>query len=198
MQITDYPSNILCVSACPDGSYWNKKIKICSKYTGRSRPTLAIQYWPNVTHAMKRAPHVGCNACNARIQCVLHRICYSNVGHMKRASYAWHMHGIRTTFAWHPRCIRITFAQHLRDIRASITAFDTRFMTRLLRVCRRPFMYCRCLTLLARRKCAGPWVTFGQYCSPVRWQYWPRPALWFSVLHPGSAQEDLDMRELVS
>jgi hypothetical protein len=45
-----------------------------------------------------------------------------------------------------------------------ITAFDTRFMTRLLRVFR-PFMYCRCLALLARRKCAGPWVTFGQYCT---------------------------------
>jgi hypothetical protein len=41
-------------------------------------------------------------------------------------------------------------------------AFDTRFMTRLLRVCR-PFMYCRCFALLARRKCAGPWDTFGQY-----------------------------------
>jgi hypothetical protein len=30
---------------------------------------------------MKRASHVGCNACNARIQRVLHRICYSNVAH---------------------------------------------------------------------------------------------------------------------
>jgi hypothetical protein len=45
-----------------------------------------------------------------------------------------------------------------------ITAFDMRFMTHLLRVCC-PFMYCRCLTLLTRRKCTGPWVTFGQYCS---------------------------------
>jgi hypothetical protein len=27
------------------------------------------------------------------------------------------------------------------------------------------FMYCRCRALLARRKCAGPWVTFGQYCT---------------------------------
>jgi hypothetical protein len=26
-------------------------------------------------------------------------------------------------------------------------------------------MYCRCRALLARRKCAGPWVTFGQYCT---------------------------------
>jgi hypothetical protein len=43
----------------------------------------------------------------------------------------------------------------LRDIRAS-TAFDTRL-----------FMYCRCLALLARRKCAGPWITFGQCCRPT-------------------------------
>jgi hypothetical protein len=35
-------------------------------------------------------------------------------------------------------------------------------LTRLSRVCH-PFMYCRCRALLARRKCAGPWVTFGQY-----------------------------------
>jgi hypothetical protein len=42
------------------------------------------------THAMKRASHVGCNACNARIQRVLHHICYSNVAHMKRASSVQH------------------------------------------------------------------------------------------------------------
>jgi hypothetical protein len=34
-----------------------------------------IQYWPKVTHAKKRASHVGCNV-HARIQRVLHRICY--------------------------------------------------------------------------------------------------------------------------
>jgi hypothetical protein len=62
---------------------------------------------------MKRASHVGSNACNARIQRVLHRICYSNVAHMKRASSVQH-----------PRNIRTTFAQHMRDIRAVITAFD--------------------------------------------------------------------------
>jgi hypothetical protein len=75
---------------------------------------------------------------------------YQNLYH--RASKAEfsrsHSHIIRTTSAGHSRVI---------------TAFDTRFITRLLRVCR-PFMYCRCLALLARRKCAGPWVTFGQYC----------------------------------
>jgi hypothetical protein len=49
-----------------------------------------IQYWPKVTHAMKRASHVGCNAFKARIQRVLHRICYSNVAHMKRASSVQH------------------------------------------------------------------------------------------------------------
>jgi predicted nucleic acid-binding Zn ribbon protein len=41
------------------------------------------------THAMKRASHVGCNACNVRIQRVLHRICYSNVAHMKRVYIAF-------------------------------------------------------------------------------------------------------------
>jgi hypothetical protein len=102
-----------------------------------------------------RASHVGCNACNARIQRILHRICYSNVAHSKRGSsvyiriaFAQHSHNIRTISAWHSRVI---------------TAFDTRFVTRLLRVCR-PFIYCRCPALLARRKCAGPCVTFGQYC----------------------------------
>jgi hypothetical protein len=71
---------------------------------------------------MKRASHVGYNACNARIQRVLS-----------------HLHS------------RV------------MTAFDTRFMTRLLRVCR-PFMHCTYLALLARRKRAGSWITFGQYC----------------------------------
>jgi hypothetical protein len=100
---------------------------------------LYLQYWPKVTHAMKRASHVGCNACNARIHRVLHRIWHSNVAHMKRASSVQH-----------PGNIHIIF----------------RFMTRLLRLCR-PFMYCRCLALLACRKCAGPWVTFGQYCNEI-------------------------------
>jgi hypothetical protein len=68
--------------------------------------------------------HVVCNACNARIQRILHRICHSNVAHMKRASSVPHPSNIRTTSAWHSRVI---------------TAFDTRFMTLLLRVCR-PFM----------------------------------------------------------
>jgi hypothetical protein len=67
----------------------------------------------------------------------------SNVAHMKRASSV----------------------QHPRNIRASSLR---RFMTRLLRVCR-PFMYCRCLALLARRKCAGPWV----YEFPNTY-YWER------------------------
>jgi hypothetical protein len=62
-----------------------------------------IQYWPKVTHAMKRASPVGCNACNARIQRVLHgvlhRIYYSTVAYMKRASSVQHPRSIRTTFA---------------------------------------------------------------------------------------------------
>jgi hypothetical protein len=37
----------------------------------------------------------------------------------------------------------------------------------------RPFMYCRCRALLARRMCAGPWVTFGQYyCSFSQFKRW--------------------------
>jgi hypothetical protein len=96
-----------------------------------------------------------------RIQRVLHRICYSNVARFishlllecrayeaRLTTSAYHSHNIRTTSAWHSRVI---------------AAFDTRFMTRLLRVC--PFMYCRCLALLARLKCSRPWVTFGQYCN---------------------------------
>jgi hypothetical protein len=63
---------------------------------------------PESVMLMKRASHVGYNACNARIQHVLHRICYSNVAHMKRASSVQH-----------PCNIPTTFAQHLRDIRAS-------------------------------------------------------------------------------
>jgi hypothetical protein len=113
-----------------------------------------LQYWPKVTRAVKRASHVGCEACNARIQRVLHRICYPNVAQMKRASSVHHPRNIRTTSAWHSRVI---------------TAFDTRFMSRLLRACR-PFMYCRCLAVLARRKCAGPWVNFGQYCTSIAHQ----------------------------
>jgi hypothetical protein len=61
-------------------------------------------------------------------------------------------------------------------------ACDTRvgcaLLTRLSRVCR-PFMHCRCRALLARRKCAGPWVTFGQYCmyctslyDPGHWTFY--------------------------
>jgi hypothetical protein len=53
-----------------------------------------------VTHAMKRASHVGCNACNARIQRVLLRICYSNVAQFKCASSVHDPRNIRTTFAY--------------------------------------------------------------------------------------------------
>jgi hypothetical protein len=45
-------------------------------------------------------------------------------------------------------------------------ALLTRLSPGLSRVCRQ-FMYCRCRALLARRKCTGPWVTFGQYCIIV-------------------------------
>jgi hypothetical protein len=82
-----------------------------------------------------------------------------------------HLYNIRVTFAQHSHSIRNISAWHSRVI----TAFDTRFRKRLLRVCC-PLMYCRCFALLARRKCAGPRVTFGQYCtlrivmtSPLNW-----------------------------
>jgi hypothetical protein len=53
-----------------------------------------IQYWPKVTHAMKRASHVGCNACNARIQRVLHRPFAIWMSRMNRASSVQHMRDI--------------------------------------------------------------------------------------------------------
>jgi hypothetical protein len=53
-----------------------------------------VQYWPKVTHAMKRTSQAGCNACDARFRRVLHRICYSNVAHMKRASCVQHLRGM--------------------------------------------------------------------------------------------------------
>jgi hypothetical protein len=83
-----------------------------------------------ITEAKKRTSHAGCNACDARFRRVLHRICYLNVAHMKRASCV-HTRGMRTSDAF---------------------------------VARVSSIHCRCRALLARRKCAGPWVTFGQYC----------------------------------
>jgi hypothetical protein len=44
---------------------------------------------------MERASHVGCNAYDARIQRVIHRICYSNVANMKHASSVQHTRDIR-------------------------------------------------------------------------------------------------------
>jgi hypothetical protein len=54
---------------------------------------------------MKRASHVGCNACI----CVLHRI---YVAHMKRASSVQHTCDIYTGFAQHAHNIR----EHSRGI----------------------------------------------------------------------------------
>jgi hypothetical protein len=71
------------------------------------------------------------------IQPVLPRICYSNVAHMNRvlrricySNVAPHLYNIRVTFAQHLYNIRTTSAWHSRVI----TAFDTRFMMRLLRM----------------------------------------------------------------
>jgi hypothetical protein len=80
---------------------------------------------------MKRASHVGCNACNGRIQRVLHRICYSNVAHwhMKRVLHRicysnvahWHMKRVLHRICYsnvahmkraYPYNIRVTFAQN--------------------------------------------------------------------------------------
>jgi hypothetical protein len=109
-----------------------------------------IQCWPKVTHAKKRTSHAGCNAWDARFRRVLHRICYSNFAHMKRASCAQHLRG---------RCAGCCSGSMWLT---RVTRVGCTLLTRLSRVCR-PFMYCRCRALLARRKCAGPWFTFGQY-----------------------------------
>jgi hypothetical protein len=89
----------------------------------QSNCTRVVQYWPKVTHAMKHASHVGCNACNARVQRVLHRICYSNVAHMKRVlhciCYSNVAHMKRASSVQHPRNIRTTFAQHSHNIRTT-------------------------------------------------------------------------------
>jgi hypothetical protein len=69
----------------------------------------------------------------------LHRICYLNVAHYEARIMC-------TTSAW--------------DVRGMLLR---QHVTHMWRVCR-PFVYCRCRALLERRKCAGPWVTFGQYC----------------------------------
>jgi hypothetical protein len=63
---------------------------------------------------------------------------------------------------------RASCVQHLRGMCVGCCsgsmwhAWDAHFW----RVCR-PFMYCRCRALLARMKCAGPWVTFSQYCMNI-------------------------------
>jgi hypothetical protein len=75
----------------------------------------------------RQTSHAGCNACDARFRRVLHRICFSNVAHMKPAVM----------------CV-------------SDTRVGCALLTRLSRVCR-PFIYCRCRALLARRKCARPY-----------------------------------------
>jgi hypothetical protein len=57
---------------------------------------------------------------------------------------------------------RIWSAHHVYNI-----CVGCALLTRLSRVCR-PFMYRRCRALLERRKCrkcAGPWVSLGQYCT---------------------------------
>jgi hypothetical protein len=72
------------------------------------------QYWPKVTHAKKRTSHAGCNACDARFRRVLHRICYSNVAHMKRASCLQHLRGMCAGCCsgsmWHTRGMRTSDA----------------------------------------------------------------------------------------
>jgi hypothetical protein len=47
--------------------------------------------------------------CDAGIQCVLHRICYSNIAHM-RASSVQHTRDIYAGFAQHPHNIRVASA----------------------------------------------------------------------------------------
>jgi hypothetical protein len=96
--------------------------------------------------AKKRTSHAWCNACDAHFRRVLHRICYSNVAQMKRASCVQH------TCRLCAGCCSGSM-RHTRVTRVGCAL--------LSRVCH-PFMYCRCRALLACRKCAGPWVTFGQ------------------------------------
>jgi hypothetical protein len=74
---------------------------------------------------------------------------------------AQHSHNIRTTSAWHSRVI---------------TAFDTRFWRVCCAVCR-PFMHCSRLTLLARRKCAGPWARLARV-TPVSTRSGPSYEFW--------------------
>jgi hypothetical protein len=107
---------------------------------------------PKVIHAKKRTSHAGCNACDARFRRVFHRICYSNVAHLNRVSCVQHLRGMCAGCCsgsmWHTRVC------HTRGMRTSDAL-----------VARVSFMYCRCRALLARRQCAGPWVTFSQYCA---------------------------------
>jgi hypothetical protein len=67
-----------------------------------------VQYWPKVTHAMKRASHVECNACNARIQRVLHRICYTRMSRIWSAFCIALLHECRASSVH----FCVTFAHH--------------------------------------------------------------------------------------
>jgi hypothetical protein len=73
---------------------------------------------------MKRVSHVGCNACNARIQRVLHRIFYSNVAHMKHVLSIQHTRDIRTTSAQQSRGIheRTTTAKNMGILKYHLTS----------------------------------------------------------------------------
>jgi hypothetical protein len=119
-----------------------------------------------VTHAMKRASHVGCNACNARIQRVLHRICYTRmlriwsayyIAFATRMSRIWsapHLYNIRVTFAQHSHNnshnICVTFAHHNCICHALHDVFVARVSS--IHVLQ-----------MSRTSSVGPWVAFGQY-----------------------------------
>jgi hypothetical protein len=85
---------------------------------------VTIQYCPKVTIAMKRTSHAGCNACDAHFRRVLHRICYSNVADMKRASWVQHLRGICSGSMWHTREMRTSDAFVVHSCIADVAHFQ--------------------------------------------------------------------------
>jgi hypothetical protein len=71
---------------------------------------------------------------------------------MSRIWSAPHLYNIRVTFAQHSHNIRTTSARHNWICHALRDAFVARVSS------------IHEMSRIARRKCAGPWVTFGQYC----------------------------------
>jgi hypothetical protein len=112
------------------------------------------------------------------------------------STYAWHSRGIHVTFAQLSNNIRTTSAWHFTRQNCIWHALHDAFVARVspihvLQMSRISSAYW---------KCAGPWVTFGQYCTCTctctsRYVFLPRRWLYYAIIsqrvfHPENGERE--------